>query len=145
MRNGNNEKYEFLGQMGFNGFEFGAEGPLNTGSKASFLVNYRYSLVAVVQKVGLNVGTGSATPYYQDLNFKVNIPTTKAGTFSLFGLGGESHIKFDAIDEDNLYSTNDGSLRERNFKSLTGVTGLTHTYFFDPAYFGKDHAGCLRI
>jgi CarboxypepD_reg-like domain len=137
MRSGNNEKYEFLGQMGFNGFEFGAEGPLNTGSKASFLVNYRYSLVAVVQKVGLNVGTGSATPYYQDLNFKVNIPTTKAGTFSLFGLGGESHIKFDAIDEDNLYSTNDGSLRERNFKSLTGVAGLTHTYFFDPATSGR--------
>ena len=137
MRNGNNEKYEFLGQMGFNGFEFGAEGPLNTGSKASFLVNYRYSLVAVVQKIGLNVGTGSATPYYQDLNFKVNIPTTKAGTFSLFGLGGESHIQFDAIDEDNLYSTNDGSLRERNFKSLTGVTGLTHTYFFDPNTSGR--------
>jgi hypothetical protein len=85
----------------------------------------------------LNVGTGSATPYYQDLNFKVNIPTTKAGTFSLFGLGGESHIKFDAIDEDNLYSTNDGSLRERNFKSLTGVAGLTHTYFFDPNTSGK--------
>ncbi|MEP7373016.1 MAG: TonB-dependent receptor [Chitinophagaceae bacterium] len=137
MRNGNNEKYEFLGQMGFNGFEFGAEGPLNSSSKASFLVNYRYSLVAVVQKVGLNVGTGSATPYYQDINFKVNIPTTKAGTFSLFGLGGESHIKFDAIDEDNLYSTNDGSLRERNFKSLTGVAGLTHTYFFNSNTSGR--------
>ena len=137
MRNGNNEKYEFLGQMGFNGFEFGAEGPLNIGTKASFLVNYRYSLVAVVQKVGLTVGTGSATPYYQDINFKVNIPTTQAGTFSLFGLGGESHIKFDAIDKDNLYSTNDGSLRERNFRSLTGVTGLTHTYFFNPNTSGR--------
>ena len=137
MRNGNNEKYEFLGQMGFNGFEFGAEGPLNNGNKSSFLINYRYSLVAAIQKLGLDVGTGSATPYYQDINFKVNIPTKKAGTFSLFGLGGESHIKFDAIDEDNLYSTNDGSLRERNFRSLTGVTGLTHTYFFNPNTSGK--------
>jgi hypothetical protein len=137
MRNGNDEKYEFLGQMGFNGFEFGAEGPLNKKSKSSFLINYRYSLVAVVQQFGLSVGTGAATPYYQDVNFKVNIPTKKAGTFSLFGLGGESHIRFDAIDEDNLYSTNDGSLRERNFKSLTGVTGLTHTYFFNPTASGK--------
>src|SRR5204863_126813 len=76
-------------------------------------------------------------PYYQDINFKVNIPTAKAGTFSWFGLGGESHIKFDAIDEDNLYSTNDGSLRERNFRSLTGVTGLTHTYFFNSTTSGK--------
>ena len=35
MRNGNNEKNEFLGQMGFNGFEFGAEGPLSKNSKSS--------------------------------------------------------------------------------------------------------------
>jgi hypothetical protein len=137
MRNGNNEKYEFLGQMGFNGFEFGAEGPLGAKSKSSFLVNYRYSMVAVIQKLGLDVGTGAATPYYQDINFKINIPTAKAGTFSLFGLGGESHIKFEAVDEDNLYSTNDGSLRERTFRSLTGVTGLTHTYFFNPTTSGR--------
>lgn len=137
MRNGNNEKYEFLGQMGFNGFEFGAEGPLNIGTNSSFLVNYRYSMVATIQKLGLDVGTGAATPYYQDINFKVNMPTKKAGIFSLFGLGGESHIKFDAIDEDNLYSTNDGSLRERTFRSWTGVTGLTHTYFFNPNTSGK--------
>ena len=137
MRNGNNEKYEFLGQAGFNGFEFGAEGPLSKVAKSSFLINYRYSLVAVIQKVGLSVGTGSATPYYQDLNFKFNIPTKKAGTFSLFGMGGESHIKFGAIDENNLYATNDGSLRERDFRSLTGVTGLTHTYFFNPATSGR--------
>jgi hypothetical protein len=137
MRNGNNEKYEFLGQAGFNGFEFGAEGPLNKSTKSSFLINYRYSLVPVIQKLGLDVGTGSATPYYQDINFKVNIPTKKAGTFSLVGLGGESHIDFAAIDKDNLYSTPDGSLRDRKFKSLTGFTGLTHTYFFNPATSGK--------
>ncbi|MDP4261113.1 MAG: TonB-dependent receptor [Bacteroidota bacterium] len=137
MRNGNDEKYEFLGQMGFNGFEFGAEGPLSSKTKSSFLFDYRYSLIAVIQKVGLTVGTGSATPYYQDINFKVNIPTRKAGTFSWFGLGGESHIKFDAIDKDNLYSTNDGSLRDRNFHSSTGVTGLTHTYFFNSTASGK--------
>ncbi|MBC7874210.1 MAG: carboxypeptidase-like regulatory domain-containing protein [Ferruginibacter sp.] len=137
MRNGNNEKYEFLGQAGFNGFEFGAEGPLGKSAKSSFLINYRYSLVAVIQKLGLSVGTGSATPYYQDINFKVNVPTKKAGTFSWFGSGGESHIKFGAIDEDNLYATNDGSLRERNFRSLTGVTGLTHSYFFNSTTSGR--------
>jgi hypothetical protein len=137
MRNGNNEKYEFLGQMGFNGFELGAEGPLNTGTKSSFLVNYRYSLVAVIQAAGLDVGTGKSTPYYQDASFKINIPTKKAGVFTWFGLGGESHIKFPADEEDNLYASNDGSLRDRNFRSLTGVTGLTHSYFFNPTASGK--------
>ncbi len=137
MRNGNNEKNEFLGQVGFNGFEIGAEGPLSTKSKSSFLINYRYSMVATIQKLGLDVGTGSATPYYQDINFKINIPTKKAGIFSLFGLGGESHVRFEAVDEDNLYTNDDGSLREKYFQSWTGVTGLSHTYFFNPGTSGK--------
>lgn len=137
MRNGNNEKYEFLGQMGFNGFELSVEGPLNKQQRSSFLVDYRYSMVATIQKLGLDVGTGAATPYYQDINFKLNIPTSRAGTFSLFGLGGESHIRFAAIDDDNLYSTNDGSLRERTFQSWTGVAGFTHTYFFNPRTSGR--------
>jgi hypothetical protein len=137
LRNGNSQQYEFLGQMGFNGFEFGAEGPLGRGSKSSFLINYRYSLIAAVQPLGLSVGTGAATPYYQDVNFKLRFPTRKAGTFELFGLGGESHIKFSAYDEDNLYATNDGSLRDRKFKSLTGVMGATHTYFFNPSTSGR--------
>lgn len=139
MRNGNDEKYEFLGQMGFNGFELGAEGPLNKKTKSSFLFDYRYSLVAAIQAVGLNVGTGDAVPYYQDVHFKLNMPTKKFGTFTWFGLGGESHINFnpnDADDED-LYASPDGSKRDRTYKSLTGVTGLTHTYFFDPRTSGK--------
>jgi hypothetical protein len=140
MRNGNDEKYEFLGQLGFNGFEFGIEGPLNKETKASFLVDYRYSMVAAIQAIGLNVGTGAATPYYQDLNFKFHMPTKKAGTFSWFGLGGESHINFSPEsqqEEDNLYSPPDGSIRDRTYRSLTGVTGLSHTYFFNPRTSGK--------
>lgn len=139
MRNGNDEKFEFLGQLGFNGFEFGAEGPLNKQTKASFLVNFRYSMVAAIQAAGLNIGTGAATPYYQDLHFKINMPTRNAGTFSWFGLGGESHIEFRAEDqeEDDLYSPDDGSLRDRTYKSLTGITGLSHTYFFDQRTSGK--------
>lgn len=137
MRNGNNEKYEFLGQMGFNGFELGAEGPINRSSKSSFLVNYRYSMIAAIQALGLSVGTGTTTPYYQDLSFKIHIPTKKAGVFDWFGIGGESHVNFPADGEDNLYASNDGTLRKRNFTSLTGVTGVTHTYFFNPTASGK--------
>ena len=133
MRNGNADKREFIGQMGFNGFEFGAEGPFSKSSKASFLIDYRYSMVAALQNLGLKFGTGSATPYYQDVNFKINLPTKKAGSFSMFGLGGESHINFlpDAQGEDNLYSSNDGTQRNRNFKSLTGVMGVSHQYFYN--------------
>lgn len=133
MRNGNTDKTEFLGQMGFNGFELGAEGPVNKAGKSSYLVDYRYSMVAALQKLGLKFGTGSATPYYQDGTFKINLPTKNAGTFSLFGLAGESHINFPPAsqDNDNLYASNDGTTRNRNFKSLTGVAGLSHLYFYN--------------
>lgn len=133
LRNGNAAKHEFTGQMGFNGFEFGAEGPLSRTSGSSYLIDYRYSMVAALQKMGLKFGTGSATPYYQDLTFKINLPTAKAGTFSIFGLGGESHIHFlpESQGDDNLYSSNDGTQRDRNFKSLTGVIGISHQYFYN--------------
>jgi hypothetical protein len=133
MRNGNADRNEFTGQMGFNGFEFGAEGPINKGNKSSYLVDYRYSMVAALQNIGIKFGTGSATPYYQDATFKINLPTAKAGTFSIFGLGGESHIHFlpESQGDDNLYSSNDGTLRDRKFKSLTGVIGLSHQYFYN--------------
>ena len=43
MRTGNNEKHEFLAQVGFNGFEAGAEGPISKKQGSSYLINYRYS------------------------------------------------------------------------------------------------------
>lgn len=92
MRNGNNEKFEFLGQIGFNGVELGAEGPIGKKGGASFLANYRYSTLVVFQKIGINIGY-SGLPYYQDLNFKVNLPSKKGST-QLWGLGGRNHIAF---------------------------------------------------
>ena len=63
MRSGNNEKMEYVGQVGFNGFEMGMEGPLyrrEEGVNPSFLVNYRYSTLDVAHKLGLDLGTGAA-------------------------------------------------------------------------------------
>ena len=137
MRNGNNEKNEYLGQMGFNGFEFGAEGPLNKNNKSSFLIDYRYSMVATIQALGMNVGTGTATPYYQDASFKLHLVTKKIGSFDIFGLGGESHITFLPDSSQNLYATNDGNPRTSKTNSLTGVIGMTNTYFFDKNTSGK--------
>jgi hypothetical protein len=48
MRNGNNQKHEFMGQMGFNGFELGAEGPFSSNSQASYMANFRYSTLEVL-------------------------------------------------------------------------------------------------
>ena len=55
MRKGNDEKHEFLVQMGFNGFELGAEGPFNKKKNSSFLVNYRYSTLAVFKALNIDL------------------------------------------------------------------------------------------
>lgn len=138
MRAGNNEKREYLGQIGFNGFELGAEGPITANSKASYLANYRYSTLGAFQAVGLEIGTGSATPQYQDANFKVVLPTEKAGTFSLFGLGGLSRINLLGSEADttarNFYG--DDSY-DWYLKYQTGVLGLSHQYYFNPTTYSK--------
>ena len=128
MRNGNPDKYEFLGQIGFNGFELGAEGPMAVGKKSSFLANYRYSTLGVFQALGLDFGTGNNVPQYQDGAFKINIPTEKAGRFSLWGLGGTSKIVFEPEPEGNLFSDGDSRFEAG---STTFMGGVNHTYFFN--------------
>lgn len=130
LRNGNKDTYEFLGQIGFNGFELGAEGPLKIGTNGSFLINYRYSTLSVFNALGVEFGTGSAIPEYQDLTFKVDIPTKKAGRFGLFGVGGSSYIEFLASDatDNNLFSSD---AEDSRFDSKTGWVGFTHQFFFN--------------
>lgn len=141
MRNGNNEKHEFVGQVGFNGFEFGAEGPLAKNSRGSYLVNYRYSTVGFMKTIGIDVGTGAAVPDFQDLSFKINLPTKNAGRFSLFGIGGMSSIEFlestrDTTEDDgeNFYAGADQDIYSR---TRMGVIGLTHTYLFNNTTYSK--------
>ncbi|MCG8577107.1 MAG: TonB-dependent receptor [Flavobacteriales bacterium] len=131
LRNGNSNKREYLAQVGFNGFEFGAEGPFKKGSRPSYLANYRYSTLGVMSALGIDLGVGAAVPQYQDLTFKLNFPTKKAGKFSVWGIGGFSYIEFEATgeaDSTNLYASSDQSSR---FESRTGVVGASHKYFFN--------------
>ena len=130
MRNGNNSKHEFVGQIGFNGLEFGAEGPFSKKHQSSYLIDYRYSTLALFRLLGLNNIAGSSVPQYQDLTFKINIPTKNAGRFMFFGIGGTSFIRlWDSEKGDDEYSYG-LSGTDTDFGSDMGVTGLSHTYYF---------------
>ena len=132
MKNGNSGKREYVGQVGFNGFELGVEGPFVKGKNASYIANYRYSTLGVFKALGIDFGTGAAIPEYQDLTFKMNFPTKGKGAFSVFGIGGVSNISFLAEDlkegESNLYSNGQQDIINA---SKTGVVGASHVYFFD--------------
>lgn len=146
LRKGNNERHEFLGQIGFNGFEFGAEGPINKEKYSSYLINYRYSTLEVLQKMGMDFGTGTAVPYYQDITFKLNFPGKKFGSFSMFGIGGISDISFlDSENEpgeapDDFY----GNTYEEDIINANkiGVVGVTHNLLLgEKAYWRLTVAG----
>ena len=93
LRNGNDEKHEFLGQIGFNGFEAGAEGPVGLKAGSSYMVNARYSTLEVLDKLGMDFGTGTGIPRFKDAVFKINLPGTTWGSISVFGIGGISDIE----------------------------------------------------
>ena len=130
MRNGNNKKKEFVAQIGMNGFELGAEGPFSNKSKASYLFSYRYSTLAVFDALGINFGV-SGIPQFQDLSFKINLPTKKAGRFALFGVGGTSFIEVLNKDRKDGDWTFGHDNLDFHFGSDMGVAGIEHVYFFD--------------
>lgn len=148
MRDGNNQKSEFVGQVGFNGFELGAEGPLSKNSKASYVVNYRYSTLGVFQAIGVDFGTGSNTPLYQDLNFKISIPTAKNnGKWSLFGIGGTSSIDLlgSDIDKKELEEGNGDLYGDENQDAYprfrTGILGASYEQNLSKKTFAKVTVG----
>ena len=125
LRNGNNENREYAFSIGILGTDVTLEGPFKKGGGASYLVNYRYSTLAILDD--LNLVDFGGVPKYQDLSFKFQFPTKKAGTFSLFGLGGKSHILEDTKDEEN----EDLILERGDWEADMGVVGLGHRYLFN--------------
>ncbi len=141
MRKGNNEKKEYLAQIGFNGFELGAEGPLNKNKNASFLINYRYSTLSVFKALNIDFGTGAAVPQYQDLTFKTDFATKKYGKFSFWGIGGISYVALLESDKKAGQDLYGFSARDTYFRSNVGASGISHTYLFKNNAYLKTNIG----
>jgi hypothetical protein len=130
LRNGNRDKAEYVAQIGFNGFEGGAEGPIGKNGKTSYLVNYRYSTLGVFKALGLNLGTGTAVPIYQDVNYKFQTELSKKSKLTVFGIAGNSRADFLGKDVDttkpDLYGGNPFS--DQRSKFTTTITGASYEY-----------------
>lgn len=136
MRKGNSFKREHIFQVGFNGFELGTEGPIGKENGASYLLNYRYSTLALMDEVGLSPGTGNAVPYYQDFSAKIDVPTKKLGKFSLFAIGGKSNIDLLGTEVDTTETDLYSEISQNIYNSAKmGVVGLSNTqYYNDDTY-----------
>ena len=129
-RKGNNQKRETTIDAGVLGLGFSTEGYFSKKSKASYLVNYRYSTLGILEKLGLNL-TDGFNPTFQDLNYNINLPTTKFGTFNLYGLLGKNKSNSSETEDEDI----DGNPSTDNFTNKTEsdestfITGLGHRVF----------------
>ena len=144
IRNGNNEKTEFTGQVGLFGAEFLMEGPLSKNSAASYLFMYRRATLKVFNLLGINLGT-SAIPNYQDFAAKVNLPFKNGGNLSLWAMGGNSNIDILISEQDpdevDLYGEN---TKDQRFGTNMMVSGFTYTKPLNETSFIKSTT-CINI
>ncbi|WP_426293071.1 TonB-dependent receptor [Dyadobacter endophyticus] len=118
LRKGNNEKREYAMQAGILGLDFAAEGPIGAKGGASYLANYRYSTLSVLNKIGVNLN-GDASIDFQDGAFKVYIPYDDKVVVSVWGMGGISTSK---VDDDDF---------KEKFKSNRGMVGVNYLRYIN--------------
>ncbi len=126
-RNGNKDKKEYSFMAGLLGIEVAAEGPFKKGEQSSYLFNYRYSTLSLVSGF---LDIGGVVPQYQDLSFKLNFPTKKIGTFSLFGLGGMNKSVKDPVKDSTKWTDDDPNF-VLDAPGKLGIAGLSHQIFFN--------------
>lgn len=128
LRKGNNQKREMTIEAGFLGLNLAAEGPFSKNYEGSYLINYRYSTLSMLSKIG--VPLGDAVTDFQDLSLNISLPTEKYGNFGIFGFGGLSFQDTDAEKDSVKWAEDPWYQYSDNFKSNTGVLGVTNSKLF---------------
>lgn len=125
LKKGNTDKTERTIQLGIIGLESSQEGPFKKGGKSSYVYNYRYATLGLLAPL---LPDGASTIKYQDLSFKLNFPTKKAGVFSLWGLGlidgAQNYPKKDSTER-KYYD----DIQEDRIRMKTAVFGVNHKIF----------------
>lgn len=126
LRKGNTDKMEYTLQAGVLGLDVAAEGPMRMGKQTgSFLANYRYSTLSLLSKMGVEIG--DAETNFQDLSFNMWMPAGKAGTFTMFGMGGLSTQTTPGKADSTEWASDLYSKYKGDFLANTGAVGITHS------------------
>ncbi len=131
LRSGNNEKFEAVAGIGLLGMDLTLEGPIKKGYGGSYLVNYRYSTAGLASDLGL-LGDLSGIPTFQDAAFKIVLPASNLGVFSIYGLGGKSDFLWEDVDPQTWVTPGDAFMRPEIVEDYTKKAhliniGLNHT------------------
>jgi len=122
LRKGNDDKHEFTGQLGVIGTDLAAEGPINKSKGSSYLVNYRYSTLALLGLAGVDLGDEKIG--YSDLAFHTTHPLKRGGQLRIFGMVGYSSNKFEA-KPDSLREV-EKDFRNISYTNKTVAIGMSY-------------------
>lgn len=122
VRTGNNEHCEHTLKAGLIGLDFATEGPFIKGKKSSYLVNYRYSTLALISPLLPENARGLV---YQDLSFKMNFPAGKAGIFGIWGIFSSDKTGSDVQTDSSDWEYYQDIEKDRNINRM-GAMGLSH-------------------
>lgn len=123
MRAGNNAKHENILQVGTVSEELTLEGPISRQSNSSYLVNFRYGFTSLAHKLGILDVAGTDFDF-MDFSMKLNFPTKRAGTFSVFALGFYDKAVDQLPELKDVHSIYDVS--DDHFNMWNLVAGATH-------------------
>ncbi|HUM65450.1 MAG TPA: carboxypeptidase-like regulatory domain-containing protein, partial [Chitinophagaceae bacterium] len=125
-RSGNKEKNQYTFKAGLIGIDFSAEGPMQKNS-SSFLINYRYSTLGILDKLGFHLAGEREVNTFQDISFNLDFPSkNKRSVFNFWGIAGLSREEYAEVDDPNEWDEYD-DYAIYDFKTKMGATGIGHS------------------
>ncbi|MBK8702045.1 MAG: carboxypeptidase-like regulatory domain-containing protein [Saprospiraceae bacterium] len=130
-RNGNLYQREHTLRAGILGLDLATEGPIKEG-KSSYLANFRYSTLGILNAMGLYLVGPRTGNNFQDFSFKIFSKGVKS-QFSFWGIGGNSVETFSTNDKPwTTYS----DYSQYDYTTMMGALGLSYNYLLnDKSYF----------
>lgn len=132
-KTGNPNKREYAFKIGINGLEASSGGPIKKGGRATYLFNYRFSTLTLLMPVLPTEGTLQ----YQDLSFKLDFPTQKAGRFSVWGVGGLDKQTLDAKKDTSKWEYAYWDFSDNEINLGVGAAGISHNLLVNPTGYIK--------
>lgn len=137
-KKGNKYDREYRAKIGVLGLDFATEGPIKK-ERASYIFNYRYSTLGLLNSVGLHLLGERISNDFQDFSFNVSIDSKdKKHLFTVFGMGGLSTEHYQPItNPDDRDSSIANHYEDRYRISNLGIVGATYTWLINEKSFLK--------